>query len=786
MALLNNNTLLVVPDNLKEKTLLEISKNGILSNAKVMNITAFLHSYYFNYNEETIYYLIKTYNLKYDIALIYIKNLYFIENKIYNSPKLNKLVSIKKELYKQGLLIHNPLFKAKLKNTEIIFFGFKYTSKFNQKLIDDLNMITKVKVMNDNTNNNYVHNIYELDNIDEELEFVITNICELIKNGIDINNIILLNVTDEYLIPLKRIASYFKLPINIPTNNSIYGTKIGQCFLNKLNSNIDITLNLIKDNFKLDAESLDIYNKLVTISNKYIWCSDSILLKEMIMNELKNTKISQKKFDKAVRIETLESYIPNDSDYAFLINFNQGNIPIVEKDEDFIGDSIKDEVGLENTVEKNVIHSKIILELIRNIQKLWITYKNNGSSGKIEISSLNEKLNYPIIRDNKINYSYSNLNNILKLGKELDLYLKYGIKSDTLRLLYPTYSDIRYRSYDNKFTGIINDYDNLTLSYSSIDNYFKCSFRYYINSILKLNIYEENFMNYIGSLFHFVLSKKNTSKLDDAWNEFLQEHPKEFTNKEQFFLDKLKIDLAFIIDTISSQRDYTSFTREKYEQRIEIDKEGGTKFIGIVDKLLFNKDESLVSIIDYKTGNTPLSLNYLPYGLGMQLPIYLYLIKHEYPKVDIVGFYLQKILPCAITIDPIKTLVDQKRGLLKLQGYSLSDEGKLEQFDKTYVDSQLIKSMKKGNNGFYAYSKTLTNNNMDNIIEIIDKNINTAIKNIRENNFSINPKQIGKDNVGCSFCKFRDICYMNEKDIIKLAEIDNLDFLGGEENAQMD
>ena len=70
-----------------------------------------------------------------------------------------------------------------------------------------------------------------------------------------------------------------------------------------------------------------------------------------------------------------------------------------------------------------------------------------------------------------------------------------------------------YLKYDNKFTKInvesLKKYKNnyLTLSYSSIDAYFHCAFKFYISNILKLNIYEENFMNYIGSLFHFVLSK---------------------------------------------------------------------------------------------------------------------------------------------------------------------------------------------------------------------------------------------------------------------------------------
>lgn len=40
----------------------------------------------------------------------------------------------------------------------------------------------------------------------------------------------------------------------------------------------------------------------------------------------------------------------------------------------------------------------------------------------------------------------------------------------------------------------------------------------------------------------------------------------------------------------------------------------------------------------------------------------------------------------------------------------------------------------------------------------------------------INPKQIDKDNLGCEFCSYRDICYHTEKDYVKLEKHRNLDF----------
>jgi len=76
-------------------------------------------------------------------------------------------------------------------------------------------------------------------------------------------------------------------------------------------------------------------------------------------------------------------------------------------------------------------------------------------------------------------------------------------------------------------------------------------------------------------------------------------------------------------------------------------------------------------------------------------------------------------------------------------------------------------------------SNALTDMEMDNIIETVDVKIKEAMDNILDTNFIINPKKKGNDNLSCTFCKFRDICYRNEKDFIYLKDEDE----EGEEDA---
>ena len=153
----------------------------------------------------------------------------------------------------------------------------------------------------------------------------------------------------------------------------------------------------------------------------------------------------------------------------------------------------------------------------------------------------------------------------------------------------------------------------------------------------------------------------------------------------------------------------------------------------------------------------------MEYGLGLQLPIYLYLSsKMELKNVKVVGFYLQKLFNT--TLDNSKDYDSARENNLRLEGYSIDEENILSKFDTTYNDSKLIKSMKTTSKGFSTYSKVLSEEEINDMLDNTDKLIDKAIDNILEADFEINPKVINGENVSCSFCEYRDICYLREKD----------------------
>ena len=783
---LKDKTIIICED--KISILKEISNSFL--DIKFYTKKEFLEEYLFKYDEKALYYLINKYNYKIDVARMYLDNIYYInENKKYKSNKLNKLVTLKQELIDNNLLIINNTFTNKIKDYHIVVYNYPYLDNFELEIFNKLN----ATIYNDNGENK-LDKVYVFDSLEEEINYVIKEISKLIIKGIDINNIKILNVNESYYNDLLRIGKMYNINIKIPSSNYLISNSIVKMFINNINKGINNSLELIKDSNK------DILNMIINICNKYVLLDDNKVKYELIINDLRNTKIDNYKYKNYVELIDINNYISNNN-YVFWMNFNNDSIPRLKSDEDYISDSIKEEVNLKSTIKINDDIKKYTVNKLKSINNLVITAKRKDNNGECFLSSLTNELNLNIIDNyNDINNSYSYNYDLIKLCKYEDNYRKYGTISDEYILLKNNIKDNLYNTFNNKYTLIdnkkIKEYLNnkLILSYSSLTNYSKCAFKYYLSNILKIDRYEDTFEAFIGSLFHDVLEKsfKNNTNVDDEINNYIKSKGKILNSKEEFYVNKIRNDIKFVINVLNKQKGYTELDQELYEKNITIDKSQDidVKFIGFIDKILYKEENNstYVALIDYKTGNVDTNLSYIPYGLNMQLPIYLYLVKKGNIFINpiFVGFYIQNILDKSIKYDDNKSYEEIYESKLRLDGYSTDNIHNLSLFDKTYEDSRLIQSIKVKNDGnFYTNSKVLSEIEMNNLIKECERVIDNTITNILNANFIINPKKIGyEDNTGCKYCKFKDICFKKEEDHIILPKTDNIYYLKeGDNNA---
>ena len=758
--------LIICPNEEKLKILLELNGDKKLYPIKFMTKKEYLNNYYFSYDDEAIYYLMKKYQFNIDVCKVYLSNLYVVDiNKKYNNEKLEFLKKLKIELIDNKLLSFNNGFLEYLKDKDIEVRNYYDLDLYEEEALNYKNEITS---------GNIEGPVYEFNTMEDEVSFVCEKIVELLNSGININKISLCNVSDDYFYTLKRIFGYYKIPINIPFKNSIYSTKVVKDYL---------------DNGILDLDDINKYGINRKLINNISSIDDSIS-REILINNLKNTYISNVKYTNAINIKNLKNEEFLDSEYVFVLGFNQDVLPNNYKDIEYISDKEKSEVNMYPTDYLNKREKDTIIYLLSKIKNLYLSYKLTSPFTAFYGSSLIEELNLKVIKNYKSSFKYSNFYNELLLGDMLDKYNLYGEKDECLGKLYNTYT-IPYNTYDNKFTGINNDtyLTNLAyplkISYTSLNSYNECAFKYYLKYVLKIEEFESTFPAFVGSLYHEILSlyRKTNFDLEIEFNNYLEK--RELSLKEKLLLVRIKKDLIKFIEVLRKQEEYTSYKDELYEKKVEVDlnKKVSVKFIGFIDKIMYYKniEDTYFSIVDYKTGTIDTHIESMKYGLHMQLPVYLYLIHYGrcFTNPIFTGIYYQNILFNYPTFDEKleKTLKD--RYLLK--GYSTDDINVLNKFDSTYKSSELIKSMSYSDEkGFSRYTKLINNDTMYNLIKFTKNEIDTKTDKILEGDFSINPKVYDKESA-CKFCSFKDICFMKDKDVKYLEKVDSLDFLGGEE-----
>ena len=249
----------------------------------------------------------------------------------------------------------------------------------------------------------------------------------------------------------------------------------------------------------------------------------------------------------------------------------------------------------------------------------------------------------------------------------------------------------------------------------------------------------------------------------------------------------MKEELKSVILEINKQNNYILYDKQEYEKEINVIDEvkvNGqnfiTKFTGMIDKIYYKEENNkrYLAIVDYKTGKEDFKFDLVKYGLKLQLPTYLYLINNanEFKNSFIYGFYIQNILNNEISAKTELEYENNKSKALKLKGFSIDlfpEEGR---FDATLSSSEVISGMKLTKDGRYnkQSAKVLSEDEINNLYVMAKEKIDEASRSILKGLFPIKPK-VSKDVNSCQYCKFKDICFMEEKDIERIES-------GGENN----
>lgn len=724
-------------------------------------------------SKEGLIYLKEEYaNISIYSLVEYIKYLPFIELRKYGNSKLDFLVELKTKLINKGYFKSDELFIKMLNKSHITFINLRETKDIKY-ILKHLNSSYSFEF----ERNEIISDIdyYEFKTIEEECDFVIKSINDLILNeNIDLNDIKICNAGSDYTFLLNRFSESSNLPIEL---------KVEKNYLTKTSSKLFISLldkyNTFEEIFDElnDKVSNEDYLCFVNIINSYKASSISpISLKEIIIYELENKTFNSIKYKDKIELIEPEDLIDYPSDYIYFVNFDM-NVPKTVKDNKYLSDIELNILGLDTSEEETKHNRDDMIYLIRQTKNMVLTFsETHAFTSSIKSSLLEENELKPLVTTHKgsqaIEVDY--ITDSINIARDLDLFSKYGTKTHHFDMMF----DVKYNTYDNRFKGLSNSDINhilskkTNLSYTSMSTYFACPFSYYLNYILKLNSFEDTLDISLGNIAHKIFedSYKTNFNFDDslesAIKEILSKNTRVSENlsaKEEFYINRLIKSVRY--ELLEHERHESTLQLDKVltENRYEVNINEHLNFIGKIDKIYYSNTLNKYIVIDYKTGKAKASLANTLDGYNLQLPSYLYLIKNginttsntSISEYDPIGIYLEhiKINKADIYDKP-----------MKLEGFTSE---KSEDIDIINADFTTLRLTSKGNLYKNCLDKVLSDKEFDTLIDTIDSSIHKFDNGLTNGDFKIVDKVLDKKS-SCSNCKFKDICFRTYNDKVEL------------------
>lgn len=532
---------------------------------------------------------------------------------------------------------------------------------------------------------------------------------------------------------------------------------------------------LKQNDLKTFKQYLQIEDKFNTIKQSIIdFYNDSFDFNKIcyflnLCFENTNISLASTSADSVFVADSLNSYIKNFKK-IYIIGADSKKFPLVKNSTGLFSDRELEKIEREKISPKicevnKLNYFKCFELLMSSSEKLCLSYSLSSSeNGKnfpsIFIKSIcknflvenrtfkilkidNDLLNSLDFNEilNLIPYKFNNLDDI-----EREYYNSYG----NLKIVIKNILDKKRVSED--FIPLESKIDtkyvkNKKFSPSKLENYFSCSYKYFLNDILKLKKIEQIKLDsrIIGIIIHkcayyFALELKNKTDVTfDRQNQIIDFVLSDKTyeiiikdkgNKE--LVNKLRKEILKLFAFIKEEQDISEFKISKVEFYIN-DVIDGINFEGFVDRIDETEDEFIV--IDYKSGNTIINYKDILLSRKIQLIFYSKILEKILNKKCRGIFYL--------TIrDDFSTKTNKGinfNGIIINEGNSIKKIGLNEKYfniEKKFIFSE--KQFKR-------------------LSDYVFNNIKTAVNNIQNAEFKSEP--YNTDNLCvCDYCEFNTIC----------------------------
>ena len=655
--------------------------------------------------------------------------------------------------------------------------------------------------------------IFHFENYDDEILEVVNHIAILLNKKVDPAKIVIHKVNKDYLNKLEEYLMIYKIDYIVEGEGSFFDVDIVKNFFHDLKNYEAMRLNKVLKDYLIDKKDNKIFSKIGKVLEPLIMLDltiNSITL-DLIKDVFIHT-IYQEEVTNAIKIENVLNHIYDDDTHIFIMNFSHGEIAHIYKDDTYLNDKIRKNLKLLTSFDKTQIEEKKILDCIHSYESIHLSYSTYCSSKIYMPSNLIKELakkRIVNICDASIHIYHIVNEDMAKMRffKAYALYRLYQKKTFDYLYGYTYFCDDLTKRYQSDFNATL-DYLALPtlfmeLSYTKLNDYFSCPFRFYLKYILNIEEkMEDNNSTFVGRMYHFVLEKVVAKRYIDRRTkeevlenisvyicDFVKNQTYEIKDKLKFYLNKFSEELKLIVEIIMDFMDHSSFEVLGLEQKLEKQLDDYTVVVGLIDKIL--KYQEYYLVIDYKTNPVHPNWYALDVGLDLQLPLYLYLIKANDPNAKIAGSYLQSVFRTSLLKYEDKPLSKVMLEQLKYVGYTLQDRDVILAIDTNALNgSGSLPKQIVSNKGFYKnfLKKSFTQTQFDAIILYVEKLIFEANKKIRKGLFPILPLTDEKNESVCRYCRLKDLCYRNEtmKKVYKKHDDFSYLFEGGSDDDQLE
>ncbi len=337
-------------------------------------------------------------------------------------------------------------------------------------------------------------------------------------------------------------------------------------------------------------------------------------------------------------------------------------------------------------------------------------------------------------------------------------------------------------------------------SISKLEKYASCAYAHFLS--YGLGIDERKIRRLrspeIGTILHAAMEKFGQAmnkKNYDAWAEDNEEQcdalmkvcareaalenlPGYFEDgaRNAFLLEKIISLSCWSAKVVVNQIRRGSFRPAYFEKRF-FDHTGNVRLTGIVDRcdIAVDNDQTMVRVVDYKSGPKKLELADVYYGLSMQLVVYLEEminmigeVSHKQTTAVKAGMYYYHFNDQILKEedDDGGTLIEKRMDKLRLEGLTNEDDMVIDMTDHTPGQKPAIAAIDRKKDGsFSARAQVVDADAFEALAYVTKKRMAQISERWMHGDISKDPFYMRKNSqkkTACDYCQFKSICRFDE------------------------